>query len=101
MTKPIIDKGRKASPRKAQLQIQIKIVRLVSIVERWAAEAYLVVAIPNTLKQEMEQMIPRYCTIITGFSAIYFMAKAESSSLPKLQRPMVQTMYWKMGRQNK
>jgi len=60
MMKPTIDQGRNASPRKAQLQIQIKMVRDVSMVERWAAEAYLVVAIPNTLKQEMEQIIPMY-----------------------------------------
>jgi len=58
--KPTIDQGRNASPRKEQLQIQIKMVRDVSMVERWAAEAYLVVAIPNTLKQEMEQIIPMY-----------------------------------------
>lgn len=77
-----MDQGKKASPKKAQLIIQIKIVRDVSIVERWAAEAYLVVEIPKTLKQEMEQIIPQYQPIIAGLSAICFMAKAESSSLP-------------------
>jgi len=77
-----MDKGKNASPKKEQLQIQISIVLEVSIVERWAADANLVVAIPNTLKQEMEQMMPKYCTIINGLAYIYFMANAESSSLP-------------------
>ena len=55
-----MDQGKNASSRNQQLHAQIKIVREVSIVERWAAEAYLVVAIPKTLKQEIEQIIPRY-----------------------------------------
>ena len=59
-TKPIMDHGWNSSPRKVQLQTQIRMVLEVSMVDLWAAEAYLVVLMPKTLNREMEQQIPIY-----------------------------------------
>lgn len=42
----------------ARLMIQMKRVRQVSIVDRWADEAYLVIDTPVALKQEMDRIIP-------------------------------------------
>jgi hypothetical protein len=47
------------SPSSKQLKIQTRSVRLVSIVERCAAKAYLVVAIPQQLKQATVKMLPK------------------------------------------
>ena len=58
-TKPGMAYQWKSSPRNQQEQIQMSKVRDVSMVERWAAEAYLVTAIPKELKQAMEAMIPK------------------------------------------
>ena len=56
------------------------------MVERWAAEAYFVVEIPNTLKDAIEQIIPQYKAMIHPFAAIWWKAYALSSKRPKLQR---------------
>lgn len=50
--------------------IQIISVLEVSIVERCAAEAYLVVMIPQTLKIAIEAAIMKASPIITPFSDI-------------------------------
>ena len=53
-----------------QDMIQIISVLEVSIVERCAAEAYLVVMIPQTLKIAIEAAIMKASPIITPFSDI-------------------------------
>jgi hypothetical protein len=45
------------SPSSKQMKIQTRSVREASIVERYAAEAYLVVAIPQQLKQATDKML--------------------------------------------
>lgn len=55
--KPGISNATKLSRPSARDIIQIKNVRDVSIVERYAAEAYLVVAIPVTLKPAIEHIV--------------------------------------------
>jgi len=45
-------------------------VREVSIVERWAAEAYLVVAIPKLLNPAIEQIERTVSKIIIGLLTI-------------------------------
>jgi hypothetical protein len=46
-------------------------VRDVSIVERWAAEAYLVVAMPKLLKAAIEAMEMQVCPMIHLLFPIY------------------------------
>jgi hypothetical protein len=48
---------------------QIRTVLDVSIVERWAAEAFLVVATPKALKAAMEQIMPILYQMRMGLSA--------------------------------
>ena len=66
MTKPISDQGYHGCSLNKALSIQISTVREVSIVDRWAAEAYFVVAIPKLLKAAMEQIERTVSTIIIG-----------------------------------
>ena len=47
------------SPRRSTDKIQIVKVLEVSMVDRWAAEAYLVQAIPNELKQAIDRMLKK------------------------------------------
>jgi len=55
--KPGISHGfQVSSPRRTE-KIQIKNVREVSMVDLWAAEAYLVVAIPDELKNAIEKIV--------------------------------------------
>lgn len=54
--------------------IQMISVLEVSIVDRWAAEAYLVVIIPQTLKMAIEAAIMKARPIIAPFSDIYLKA---------------------------
>jgi hypothetical protein len=58
---------------------QMRRVLQVSTVDLWAAEAYLVMATPVALKQEIEQMMPKDYQIRTGFSPICLNAIFESS----------------------
>jgi hypothetical protein len=59
MTNPGMQRNMNGSPSSKQLKIQTRSVRLVSIVERCAAKAYLVVAIPQQLKQATVKMLPK------------------------------------------
>ncbi len=58
MTNPGMQRGINGSLSSKQLKIQARSVREVSIVERCEAEAYLVVAIPQQLKQATDKMLP-------------------------------------------
>ena len=58
MTNPMMDQGSQGAPINKQLRTQMTTVLEVSIVERWAADAYLVVAIPKLLKAAIEQILP-------------------------------------------
>ena len=58
MKNPGMQKSMNGSPSSKQMKIQTRSVREASIVERCAAEAYLVVAIPQQLKQATDKMLP-------------------------------------------
>jgi hypothetical protein len=62
--------GSNVSRPSRQLKIQMRRVREVSIVDLWAAEAYLVVAIPKELKAAIEQIEIKNSQIIRWLSAI-------------------------------
>jgi hypothetical protein len=51
--------------------IQINKVLLVSIVDLYGAEAYLVTATPVALKHAIDTMIPHDCKIMIGWAFIY------------------------------
>jgi nitrogen fixation/metabolism regulation signal transduction histidine kinase len=56
MMKPIMDQGSRGWKPNATLKAQIKIVRVVSMTDLWADEAYLVTAMPNVLKNAIEKV---------------------------------------------
>jgi len=54
----------------------------VSIVDLWAAEAFLVVATPKALKQAIETIIPKHCSKRILLSPNCWKANSESSTTP-------------------
>lgn len=58
-TKPRIAQGWNYSPRRSTDKIQIVKVLEVSMVDRWAAEAYLVQAIPKELKHAIDMILKK------------------------------------------
>lgn len=67
-----------SSPREID-KIQMVSVREVSIVERWAADAYFVMAIPVELNKAIDKIVRKKRKIIMVFWPIYHQAYAEFS----------------------
>jgi hypothetical protein len=66
----------------AKKKSQISTVLEVSIVDLWAAEAFLVTVTPKALKEPIEKQMAIDKTRIVGFAAKSEKALKESSSLP-------------------
>ena len=81
-TNPRIAHGWKTSPSRSTDKIQMVRVLDVSIVERCAAEAYFVHAIPNELKHAIDMILKKVCIIRAGLSFICVKANAEFSRYP-------------------
>jgi len=63
-------------------RIQIVSVLDVSMVDLYAEDAYLVIAIPNELKQAIDKMLKNVCTIKIVLSFIWVKPNAEFSKNP-------------------
>jgi hypothetical protein len=77
--KPGISQGANFSSPSRQDRIQIVSVREVSIVDLYAAEAYLVQAMPNELNSEIEKIVKMMSPMIQPFSVICLKANDEFS----------------------
>lgn len=84
----------------ARLMTQMKRVRQVSMVDRYAADAYFVMLTPVALKLEIDKIIPIDIQRSAGYVASYLNASAESSIFPASpQIPLVvHSIFWKIGR---
>ena len=79
MTKPMMDCQWKVSKPSHTDIAQMITVLEVSMVERWAAEAYLVVVMPQTLKMAIDDIIPSESQMIVLSAPICLKAYAEFS----------------------
>ena len=77
--KPGISQDANFSSPSRQDRIQIVSVREVSIVDLYAAEAYLVQAMPNELNSEIEKIVKMMSPMIQPFSVICLKANDEFS----------------------
>ena len=70
----------KASAPVARLITQMNSVRQVSIVDRWAAEAYFVIETPVALKHEIDKIMPMDINVSCQYSPSCLKASTEFST---------------------